>query len=43
MTVESAGPTPIVVSVDRPFLFLIRDRATEAILFLGRFERPQQE
>ena len=43
MTVESAGPTPIVVSVDRPFLFLIRDRATEAILFLGRFERPQPE
>ena len=25
---------------DRPFLFLIRERATNVILFLGRVERP---
>ena len=29
---------PISVTVDRPFLFLIQDRATRTILFLGRME-----
>ena len=31
---------PIKVMVDRPFIFLIRDRATDAILFVGRVENP---
>jgi serpin B len=36
------GPTaiPDVLVVDRPFLFLIRDEATGAILFLGRLVDP---
>ena len=36
MQTESAPPSPVSVTVDRPFLFLIRDRATGAILFVGR-------
>ena len=31
---------PITVTADRPFLFLIQDRATHTILFLGRMELP---
>ena len=31
---------PIKVMVDRPFIFLIRDRDTESILFVGRVENP---
>ena len=31
---------PITVTVDRPFIFLIRDKATDATLFVGRIEEP---
>jgi serpin B len=34
---ESHGPT---VTVDRPFLFAVRDQATGAVLFLGRVTDP---
>ncbi len=37
----SAAPTETIkVTLDRPFLFLIRDRATGAVLFLGRVANP---
>lgn len=37
-----AGPTsvPQAFTVDRPFLFLIEDVETKAVLFLGRFVKP---
>ena len=40
MQAESAPPDPVSVTVDRPFIFLIRDRETEAVLFVGRVEEP---
>jgi serpin B len=37
----SAEPgAPVRLRVDRPFIYLIRDRATGAVLFLGRFMNP---
>ena len=36
-------PEPISVTVNRPFIFLIRDRATGAVLFLGRMELATEE
>ena len=34
----SAKPEPIEVTVDMPFIFLIRDRGTDAVLFVGRVQ-----
>jgi len=39
--VESAAPgEPVEVTIDRPFIFLIRDIATNSILFVGRVVNP---
>jgi serpin B len=40
MGTTSAPPPPIPMSVDRPFLFALRDLETGAILFLGRVVEP---
>jgi len=43
MRVTSIGPdTTPVFRADHPFLFLIRDKATGSILFLGRVMNPQR-
>jgi serpin B len=39
----SAHLPPVVVNADRPFLYLIRDDATGAILFAGRVLDPTQQ
>ena len=37
----SAGPEPQTVVIDRPFIFLIQDMETGAILFIGRVVDPR--
>ena len=36
----TAAPVITPVRVDKPFLFAVRDRATGAIIFLGRVATP---
>lgn len=38
---ESAPADPFDMTVDRPFLFFIRDRRTGTVLFLGRVVEPE--
>jgi serpin B len=40
MRVGGRPQQPTVVLADRPFLFLVRDRETNAILFMGRLVSP---
>lgn len=37
---EMAEPEPVVIRIDRPFIFLIRDFQTGTILFVGRVLNP---
>ncbi|MGF1644908.1 MAG: serpin family protein [Thiotrichales bacterium] len=39
--VTSIGPEPVTVRFDRPFVYVIRDVATGAILFIGRVLDPR--
>ena len=37
---DSAMPEPVILSIDKPFIFLIRDDITGLILFMGRVLDP---
>ena len=43
MLLAGFGEDTIAVTVDRPFIFLIRDTATGTVLFLGRVSNPGPE
>ena len=41
ITAVSLPPDLITLTVDRPFVFLIRDKETETVLFMGRVDNPE--
>jgi serpin B len=42
MTLESAMIPELELTIDHPFIFLIRDQLTETVLFLGRVLNPNR-
>ena len=36
-------PSGLIISIDRPFLFFLRDQPTGAILFMGRVLDPSKK
>jgi serpin B len=40
MSLTAMPDQPVEVSIDRPFIFLIRDLQTGAVLFIGRVMNP---
>lgn len=40
MKMSAMGPQPVRVALDHPFIFIIRDMETEAVLFVGRVTDP---
>ncbi|MFB0516913.1 MAG: serpin family protein [Candidatus Neomarinimicrobiota bacterium] len=43
MGFTSIGPSSILVRVDRPFVFVIRERTSGALLFMGKIVEPEWE
>ena len=43
MVWESAGPSSTLMRVDRPFVFVIRERTSGALLFMGKIVEPVWE
>ncbi|MCH7938602.1 MAG: serpin family protein [Candidatus Marinimicrobia bacterium] len=43
MVFESAGPSSISMRIDRPFIFVIRERTSGAMLFMGKIVEPLWE
>jgi serpin B len=42
IAVEAIPPEPIEMTIDHPFIFMIRDKETGTILFLGRMMNPER-
>jgi len=40
---ENAAPQPAVLRADKPFLYLIKENSTGAILFIGKVGKPEHE
>ncbi len=42
-TVSIGGDTPYIFVVNRPYLFAIKEKDTQAVLFLGKVMEPEYE
>jgi serpin B len=43
IVLTSVGPTPVIIDINRPFVYIIREITTNSVIFMGQVTNPLEE